>query len=329
VRRTRFSVGKANGFTLVELLVVIGIIAVLVGILLPALNKARAAAKTVQCASNLRQIGIALQMYTGAYHGFLPPGFDKDPSGNVYNWTSLLVTMMDRKGGATNSAADTAGGGTTGGFRKIFLCPAVDGMTDFDKTDVGVTHYIAHPRLMPDLFGSGTGTPDVYVRTFGSDPNAILKLYNLSRVKRNAEIIIAFDGSLSLLMNVGQYSAYSGAPYYRPRQSIPIGDKIDNSGLFFRTGMIADWPRTNRRADTPVDLTCVDAGGAGTSNAKVNTDQDGNDRNFRFRHGGNLIMNALFCDGHVSTFTTTKRALAGNPPRGGELTCKYLFLNQP
>src|SRR5438477_9436282 len=130
VRTSQSAGGRSKGFTLVELLVVIGIIAVLVGILLPALNKARQSAKTLQCKSNLRQIGIALQMYTNANHGFYPPGMIQDPAdagtNKVYNWTSLLVYMMDHKGGPTNSAADTSGGGTTGGFRKIFLCPAVE-----------------------------------------------------------------------------------------------------------------------------------------------------------------------------------------------------------
>lgn len=64
---------RSLGFTLVELLVVIGIIALLISVLLPALNKARQAANSISCASNLRGIGQLIAIYQAQNHGFFPP----------------------------------------------------------------------------------------------------------------------------------------------------------------------------------------------------------------------------------------------------------------
>jgi prepilin-type N-terminal cleavage/methylation domain-containing protein/prepilin-type processing-associated H-X9-DG protein len=73
-----------RAFTLVELLVVIGIIAILFGILLPTLNKSRLAAQRTACLSNMRQLAQAEMMYSADYKGFLATGLPGDPGAVAY-----------------------------------------------------------------------------------------------------------------------------------------------------------------------------------------------------------------------------------------------------
>jgi prepilin-type processing-associated H-X9-DG protein/prepilin-type N-terminal cleavage/methylation domain-containing protein len=96
-RGTRVSLG---GFTLVELLVVIGIIAVLIGILMPVLGRAREQGRNARCLSNLRQIGQAMNMYTVENKGFIIPGCIQWYDGGASkggrgeeNWATMLVML--------------------------------------------------------------------------------------------------------------------------------------------------------------------------------------------------------------------------------------------
>jgi prepilin-type N-terminal cleavage/methylation domain-containing protein len=95
----------AGGFTLVELLVVIGIIALLVGILLPTLSKARASATRVQCGSNIRQIMMAFTAYAGEFKGRYPQTGPEgvSPSGpywaapDIFLWNITVADYLEKR----------------------------------------------------------------------------------------------------------------------------------------------------------------------------------------------------------------------------------------
>lgn len=111
-RRGRNGTSRADGFTLVELLVVIGIIAVLIAILMPALSSARQEAQAVQCSSNLRQLGMAIEMYAQEAKGYSITSW-MGPNGGAYGslpsytWRAMLYPYVNK---------------TTG----VFHCPSYD-----------------------------------------------------------------------------------------------------------------------------------------------------------------------------------------------------------
>ena len=112
--RSRVFRDHPRGFTLVELLVVIGIIAVLVGILLPVLANARKSAMDMQCQSNIRQLCSAMIMYANEFKGRYPPNIGTSGAG-VHWWYDA-----ERLG---RYLPKTKQFGTTSVFGTVFICP--------------------------------------------------------------------------------------------------------------------------------------------------------------------------------------------------------------
>jgi len=153
---------RRTGFTLIELLVVIAIIAILAAILFPVFASARAKARQTACLSNMKQIGIAVSMYSQDFDGVIVPSqTGSTVTGPLVSWPSLIYPYVKNEG--------------------VFVCPAAN--DDIFTPDPAYIHTAAGPATTKKYTGV---TSSAYTNTFtpptlgdGSDPT-LIKVNRLS-----------------------------------------------------------------------------------------------------------------------------------------------------
>jgi prepilin-type N-terminal cleavage/methylation domain-containing protein/prepilin-type processing-associated H-X9-DG protein len=290
VRQTRPR-GFQGGFTLVELLVVIGIIAILVGILLPTLGRARASARSLQCQSNLRSLGQAVHMYVNANKQSLPWGEYQATGVNAgsFNtrWYMLLQNTLAGKYGISWNDAYTTDAAVAR-IRQLFWCPDAPGAGG-TKLSSAVIHYMCHPRLMPDN-SAGPGHP------MGTPPGtANEKPYKITKVKRSAEIALLFDCPL--------IPSGASADSWGLQWDTAVAGQIDNQACYdpqITPRLTDNYGASTKSADDSVSMQAIGVSG---KTSRPNTDTSENIQNIRFRHMKDTRANVLMVDGHVESFT--------------------------
>ncbi|HMP01254.1 MAG TPA: DUF1559 domain-containing protein [Gemmatales bacterium] len=278
------------GFTLIELLVVVTIIGVLLALLLPALQKVRAAADKVNCSNNLKQIGIALHHFHHDY-GVLPPsGYTQagtgNPAGRFVSWRALITPYLEQT--SIRNRYDFSvhwweepNLTLAGTAVKVYWCPATP-----DR--VWPTSAIAKPPRPALTFTIPPAATD-YEAIMGVQPTVDPTLYNSPRNRsamfRNSEIALhdIHDGASNTILIV----ECAGRPLtYRRR--VPRPDLPNDQGI--------GW--TDSEGGFSLDGANFDGSlqGLGPVLTPIAINATNDNEPYSFHHGG---ANFLFADGRV------------------------------
>jgi prepilin-type N-terminal cleavage/methylation domain-containing protein/prepilin-type processing-associated H-X9-DG protein len=245
-----------KGFTLVEVLVVIAVIGILLALLLPAINASREAVRRTQCATNLRQLGIAMHQYQEVYRRF--PGFVNSTGGKanrMASWPILLFPYIeeDNLWSIWNSAAAPPANASPFPPIHLLVCPS----DAPDDNALGNLSYVANCGIailapqgpMPDAKGQATADGVFFIRyepkSFFVSPSVIWSV-------SFRHIQDGLGQTLMLSENI-QAGEYSSAEYFSPpAPDLPTAVRLVSDAQLL-TGFVYDWDpaATNLAPDDP------------------------------------------------------------------------------